>query len=175
MVQANPSGKVTLGYFNLRGATRGNVARYLLAYVGAEWDETTWLNGTGEWEKTAPTLMNFASLPYLIDGDFKISETYAVHNYIAQKYCPELIRETPQERARAHQLQRLANDQLVNAKMSFFKGEIDRVGCAAKIMDGLDVVGKLLNDDRHFLMGSKPCIADFCLMTHIDYTVHLTD
>ena len=59
--------------------------------------------------------------------------------------------------------------------MSFFKGEIDRVGCVAKIMDGLDVVGKLFNDDRHFLMGSKPCIADFVLMTHIDYAVYLTD
>ena len=49
MVQANPSGKITLGYWNLRGATRGNVARYLLAYCGAEWEETTWLIGTGEW------------------------------------------------------------------------------------------------------------------------------
>ena len=120
--------------------------------------------------------MPFADLPYLIDGDFKLSETYAVHNYIAQKYCPELIRETPQERARAHQLQRIANDQLLNPMISFmFKKETDRVGCVAKIMDNLDVVGKLLNDDRHFLMGSKPCIADFVLMTHIDYAVYLTD
>ena len=56
-----------------------------------------------------------------------------------------------------------------------FKKEIDRIGCVVRIMDGLDVVGKLLNDDRLYLMGSKPCIADFVLMAHIDYAVHLTD
>ena len=120
--------------------------------------------------------MNWANLPYIIDGDYKLSETYAIHNYIAQKYMPELIGTTPQEKARCHQLQRLANDQLINAMMAFmFKKEIDRIGCVVRIMDGLDVVGKLLNDDRLYLMGSQPCIADFVLMAHIDYAVHLTD
>ena len=120
--------------------------------------------------------MNWPNLPYIIDGDYKLSETFAVHNYIAQKYMPELIGTTPQERARCHQLQRIANDQLFNPMMSFlFKKEVDRVGCVAKIMDGLDVVGKLLNDDRFYLMGSKPCVADFVLLALIDYAVHLTD
>ena len=46
--------------------------------------------------------MPFANLPYLIDGDYKLSETYAVHNYIALKYSPSLVGETPQEKARAY-------------------------------------------------------------------------
>ena len=44
--------------------------------------------------------MDFCQLPYLIDGDYKISETFAVFNYIAQKFCPSLAGDTPQERAR---------------------------------------------------------------------------
>ena len=119
--------------------------------------------------------MNFANLPYIIDGDFKISETYAVHNYIAQKYCPELIGNTPQEKAKCHQLQRLANDQLVPVLLGCMKGEGDRTDMVVKCMEGLEVVGKLLNDGRFYLMGSKPCVADFVLFEHICYAVHLTD
>ena len=104
MISASPSGKITLGYWNLRGGPRGNVARYLLAYSGADWNERTYTLGQEEWKNDKDTVMDFANLPYIIDGDFKVSETYAVHNYIAQKYCPELIGTTPQEKARIHQL-----------------------------------------------------------------------
>ena len=55
------------------------------------------------------------------------------------------------------------------------KNEGDRTDAVVKTLDGLDVVGKLLNDGRFYLTGSKPCIADFTFMSHIDYAVHLTD
>ena len=83
MISASPSGKITLGYWNLRGGPRGNVARYLLAYSGADWNERTYTLGQEEWKNDKDTVMDFANLPYIIDGDFKVSETYAVHNYIA--------------------------------------------------------------------------------------------
>ena len=92
--------------------------------------------------------MDFANLPYIIDGDFKLSETYAVLNYIAQKYCPELIGTTPQEKARCHQLMRLASDQLVPVLFNCLKNEGDRTDAVVKILDGLEVLGKLFNDDR---------------------------
>jgi len=88
-------GKITLGYWNLRGGPRGNVARYLLAYVGADWNEKMYTIGEDEWKNSKDSIMDFCDLPYIIDGDFKLSETYAVHNYIAQKYMPELIGNTP--------------------------------------------------------------------------------
>ena len=55
------------------------------------------------------------------------------------------------------------------------KGEGDRTDAVVRVMEGLDVVGKLLNDGRFYLMGSKPCIADFVLFEHINFAVHLTD
>ena len=34
--------------------------------------------------------LDFANLPYLIDGELKLTETAAIHRYIANKYAPEL-------------------------------------------------------------------------------------
>ena len=72
----------------------------MLAFSGAQWEEKTYKLGEAEWKEDKGKLMDFSNLPYIIDGDFKLSETFAVHNYIAQKYCPSLIGDTPQERAR---------------------------------------------------------------------------
>ena len=64
---------------------------------------------------------------------------------------------------------------MVNAIIPCMKGEGDRTDAVVRVMEGLDVVGKLLNDGRFYLMGSKPCIADFVLFEHINFAVHLTD
>lgn len=48
MVQAS-SGKIILRYWKLRGGPRGNVARYLLAYGGADWEEKFYVIGEPEW------------------------------------------------------------------------------------------------------------------------------
>jgi len=39
--------------------------------------------------------MDFPNLPYFIDGDFKLSETNAIHEYIADKWMPSLNGITP--------------------------------------------------------------------------------
>lgn len=84
---AKPSGsggkKIILGYWNHRGGSRGNVARFLLAYSGAAWEEKTYVRSEPHWKHDKETLMPFCNLPYLIDGDHKLSETFAVHQYIA--------------------------------------------------------------------------------------------
>ena len=72
-------GKVILGYLNMRGGCRGNVARFMLAHSDANWEERTYVRGTPDWGKDKETLMPFANLPYIIDGDVKLSETFAVH------------------------------------------------------------------------------------------------
>jgi len=35
--------------------------------------------------------MEYPNLPYLIDGESKITETAAIHMYIAKKYQPSLL------------------------------------------------------------------------------------
>ena len=73
-------GKVVLAYLNCRGTSPGTVARYLLAHSGANWEEKTYIMGTpelGNYKKTGE--MPFCNVPYVIDGDVKLSETHAVH------------------------------------------------------------------------------------------------
>ena len=87
--------KLVFGYWAMRGGTRGNGARYLLNYCGADYTEKTYNMDGVEWQQDKPNLMPFCNLPYIIDGNVKISETLAVHQYIASKYKPELLGRTP--------------------------------------------------------------------------------
>ena len=90
--------KLKLGYWPFRGVHRGEVCRYLLAYGGAQWEEQNFTMGGDEW----PTFKNsgaleYPNLPFVIDGDVTVTETFAVHRYIAGKYKPELLGSTVAE------------------------------------------------------------------------------
>ena len=76
--------KITLGYWGIRG--RGQVARFLLAYTNAVWedlrytDREQWFGGDKE-----ELGFDFPNLPYIIEGDFKLTESKAVYRYIIQR------------------------------------------------------------------------------------------
>ena len=59
--------------------------------------------------------------------------------------------------------------------MCFNPGDKDKTDITVAFVNNLAGVGKLLNDDRLYLTGSKPCVADFVLFTHIEYALHLCD
>ena len=146
----------------------------MLAYSQANWEEKTYTIMSGDWQAAKDAVMDFPNLPYIIDGDLKLSETIAVHFYIAEKYCPALLGSTPEQRARAIQLHKIGDEQFINAiKLCFADGN-DKAGVTAKLMEGLGPLGNLLNDDRQFLTGDSPCIADFVLFEQIEYANHLT-
>merc|ERR1712243_114970 len=48
--------------------------------------------------------LDLPNLPYFIDGDLKLTETYAIHRYLANKYCPALSGRTVEEKARTDML-----------------------------------------------------------------------
>jgi glutathione S-transferase len=43
--------------------------------------------------------LDFPNLPYFIDEDVKITEHMAIHQYVADKYMPELLGRTLEEKA----------------------------------------------------------------------------
>ena len=92
-------GEVVLGYFSgLRGGPRGNSTKYLLAHCGVQYTDRKFpvTDGQKEWKAYKATCgIPFADLPYLTDGDVKVTETLAVHHYIATKWKPELVGSTP--------------------------------------------------------------------------------
>ena len=67
----------------------------MLHYAGVPFEEKTYVIGEPEWMQDKQSMFDFVNLPYLLCGDLKISESFAVQQYIAQKFKPELLGETP--------------------------------------------------------------------------------
>lgn len=49
--------------------------------------------------------MDFPNLPYLIDEDYKITETVAIMKYVAAKWRPELLGANPLQQGHTEMLQ----------------------------------------------------------------------
>lgn len=82
-----------LGYWNIRGLAQ--TSRYLLEYSGLAWTDELYCQAGPDapipfdkscWFDVKPTIgLAFPNLPYLIDGDFKITQSQAIIRYIARK------------------------------------------------------------------------------------------
>lgn len=73
------------GYFNLQG--RGQIARLLLAYTKTEHNEVRYtFSKFSDWLDDKVNLgLDFPSLPYLIDGELKLTESKAIEFYIIHR------------------------------------------------------------------------------------------
>ena len=103
------------GYWKIRGLS-SNI-RYQLAYSGVDYEMIEYEQGDAPdfnsscWFDVKPTLgLAFPNLPYLIDGDHSMTETMAIHKYLADKYKPELLGTTPQERGLVNMLAGVVSD-----------------------------------------------------------------
>lgn len=104
-------GKYKLGYWGIRG--RGQVLRLLLAYTGLDWEETTYKDASqwfGAGDKTKLGF-DFPNLPYLIHGDFKLTESIAIARYIIRKSDkPELLGKNAEDEAKIQMIISLLDD-----------------------------------------------------------------
>jgi len=80
-----------LGYWTIRGLAEP--IRALLAYVEADYEEVTYDCGDAPdfdrscWMDVKFTLgLEFPNLPYLMDGDVKLTQTVAIMHYLSNKY-----------------------------------------------------------------------------------------
>lgn len=83
--------KVVHGYWGVRGA--GQISRLLLAYTGAVWEDVKYTSPDQWFGKDKAELgFSFPNLPYLIDGDLKLTETSAIQRYIPKRFGkPQLL------------------------------------------------------------------------------------
>ena len=79
------------GFWTIRGL--GQPIRLLLKYTGTDFEEISYQQGgppefsRQEWFSAIPKLgLDFPNLPYLIDGDFKLTQSNAILRYIARKH-----------------------------------------------------------------------------------------
>ena len=75
-----------------------------LEYLGLKWDEKIYKCGPApeysraEWIDHKPA-MDLPNLPYFIDGDLKISESWAILRHIARKNKKDLLGKTETQMA----------------------------------------------------------------------------
>lgn len=90
---AAESPKIILGYWNIRGLAQP--IRLLLTHVKAEFEDKLYSVGPApEFDKSAwlsekdanSFKLDFPNLPYLIDGEVKLTQTLAIMRYLGRKY-----------------------------------------------------------------------------------------
>jgi len=73
-----------LHYWNLRGL--GEAARLMLEYLGADF-KNTHPKSFDAWKEAKYTCgVDYPNLPYLVDGDRKITQSCAIMRYLARKF-----------------------------------------------------------------------------------------
>ena len=153
--------KVVLAYWGIRGL--GQPIRNLLEYLNIPYQDKVYKDSE-EWIKDKATLKSdFPNLPYLIDGDKIITESEAIHVYLALKAeRNDLLGDnTPEERVHIAQVKGVLQD----LKKAFYgvvpnKPLTDfQKGFNEKLLPRLTVVAKHLGKND-FLVG-KLSILDF--------------
>ena len=71
-----------LGYWNMQG--RAELSRLLLAYFNLACKEVNPTSPTEAQALLAKHQFAFPNLPYLVDGDVKLTESLAIPDYLAQ-------------------------------------------------------------------------------------------
>ena len=64
-----------------------------------------------EWDTDKKKLnLEFASLPYFIDGNTKLTDAIAIQKYISRKWAPYLMGHSPEERAHVIMVSAIISD-----------------------------------------------------------------
>jgi glutathione S-transferase len=108
-------------------------------------------------------------VPVLIDDNFVIWESLAINSYLADKYKPELLGKSPEERGSVQQWSIWATSDLQSPMIEvliqlLFTPENKRdLGAIAKAQDKISILLKILDqtlENKNYLIGNKFTLAD---------------
>ena len=109
--------------------------------------------------------MDFPNLPYFEDNGFKMSETLAIHQYIADKWMPQLLGETPEERADIDMMSYIVKEIRLKVNIPCYT-----LQGTAEDMEGLanmayEQIGRITPrlEKQDYISGFKLCYVDFFL------------
>mmetsp|Transcript_24778 Transcript_24778/g.32371 ORF Transcript_24778/g.32371 Transcript_24778/m.32371 type:complete len:267 (-) Transcript_24778:287-1087(-) len=165
--------KLTIGYWKIRGLAQP--IRFLLEYTGTPYADQQYEQGEGPkfdrscWLDVKPKMgMAFPNLPYLVDGNIRISQSNAILRYIARKH--NLLGESEENCAYVDELLDVAmdfrndivrlcyNPNFGTLKENFFQNTLPT--WVEKLS------GKL--DSNNWFTGDKITVVDFVLYELLD-------
>lgn len=155
--------ELVLGYWGVRA--RGQVLRLLLTYTGASWREKTYTEAAQWFENDKKTLgMVYPNLPYIIDGNLKMSETMAIARYIVNRSeRKELLGKDIKDQAYVDNMLGVYNDVMNAVAELFFTDNYEEAVAKAleKIKPKLELLNKFYTD-KHYAL-EYVTIVDFFL------------
>jgi glutathione S-transferase len=152
---------VKLAYWGIRGLAQ--VPRLLLAYSGVDFEDHHYTAREKWFEEDKKGLgLNFPNLPYLLDGDFNITESRAIQNYIIRRWGKgELLGKDLRDNARLESFLSIFLEISGAVKGLFFNKdhETARVELLQKYSGKLDELEKFVGQNA-FVLGYLS-LADF--------------
>ena len=165
------SGKILIGYWKIRGLIRH--IQYVAEYCGAEYETKLYEQGDGPefsrkcWYDEKFSLgLDFPNLPYLIDGDFKLTETLAIIKYIAEKYKPEILGSTHEEKGTVNMISSIIHAAKMAGTHNCYIMD-DKKEVLKKMLDGLEPISKFLGD-KNFFLGEKVTLPDIQIAEYLN-------
>ena len=111
----NEDTKMLFGHWKTRGYSW--IIQYMSEFSDAPYEFKYYEQGEGldydksAWTSVKHTLgLEFPNLPYMFVDDFKLTESIAILTYIAAKYKPELLGETPEEKGEVTMVTNVIHD-----------------------------------------------------------------
>lgn len=111
--------------------------------------------------------MPFPNLPHWVDGEFKLAETVAVHQYLAAKYQPELLGRDSHERGIVRMIENVTRSDFNEKITGLMYGQDDAKVLEDATLEGIKPIEKYLNG-KQFLAGKNVTYADFIFFEILD-------
>uniref|UniRef100_A0A669D913 glutathione transferase n=1 Tax=Oreochromis niloticus TaxID=8128 RepID=A0A669D913_ORENI len=150
---------MTLAYWDIRGLAQP--IRLLLEYTGEEYEDKYYVCGEApNYDKTCwidvknKLGLDFPNLPYLLDGDRKITQSNAIMRYIARKH--NMCGETEDEKIRVDVLE----NQAMDLRLAFIKLTYLNIDQKPEYLKNLQCTLKQFSDflgGRKWFVGDKVC------------------
>ena len=154
-----------IGYWDVRGLVRHvmHVAEYVHApYKTKLYAEGEDGSGKDWFDQKYHLGLHFPNIPYLRKGDFNITETLVIIHYLWEKFKPELLGETAQEKAIVMMLAHISHQvKIATATLCFTQNETSVV--LDKAWETLKPVSEFLGEKK-YLLGDKLWFVDIYLL-----------
>ena len=133
---------------------------------GGGWDLSEW---TDEKFKLG---LDFPNIPYIIDGDVKLTESNACYEYICAKWKPEYLGRDPEERGRLNMFYGVWQNLRNGVVFKCYSGTIDRTANIEAIDKFMPQLYKFMGNNK-FIVGDKVTWLDFAHFELINLCVFI--